>query len=67
MRAGGATSVSGPIGPTTAMFAIAHAGHLALELLQFAPLIAVAGVVAWRTWTGRRATPAASEGRATHA
>jgi len=49
------------------MFAIAHAGHLALELLQFAPLIAVAGVVAWRTWTGRRATAAAQERQPTHA
>ena len=42
-RAGGATSVSGPDRATTTMFVIAHAGHLALELLQFAPLIAVAG------------------------
>jgi len=35
------------------MFVTAHAGHLALELLQFAPLIAVAGVVVWRTWQQR--------------
>jgi len=49
------------------MFVTAHAGHLALELLQFAPLIAVAAVVVWRTWTGRRAAAAVREGQSTHA
>ncbi|MEJ7787490.1 MAG: hypothetical protein WKF96_22020, partial [Solirubrobacteraceae bacterium] len=52
---------------TTTMVVTAHAGHLALELLQFVPLIAVAAVVVWRTWTGRRAAAAVREGQSTHA
>jgi hypothetical protein len=51
------------------MFAIAHAGHLVLDLLQFAPLIAVAAVVAWRTWTNRPGAGSVSraEGATPHA
>jgi hypothetical protein len=35
------------------MFVMAHAGHWALGLLEGAPLIVVATVVAWRTWVQR--------------
>ena len=41
------------------MFAIAHAGHWALGLLEAAPLIAVAAVVTWRAWAQR--TPRSQE------
>ena len=36
------------------MMLIAHAGHWALTLLQATPLLAVLGVLAWRSARDRR-------------
>jgi hypothetical protein len=48
------------------MIVIAHAGHWALGVLEAAPLIVVAAVVMWRTWT-QRAPRARSGEPAPHA
>lgn len=45
------------------MFAIAHAGHWALEA---APVAIVLAIVGWKAWADRRAT-AATEGGGTGA
>lgn len=36
------------------MIVIAHAGHVALSLLQLAPVVAVAAFAAWRSLGARR-------------
>jgi hypothetical protein len=43
------------------MLPIAHAGHWALGLLEAAPLIVVAAVVMWRTWSQRGLRPPTEE------
>jgi hypothetical protein len=48
------------------MFAIAHAGHWALGLLQATPVVIVAAVAAWRTMAGRRATGTVVEAHTHH-
>jgi hypothetical protein len=48
------------------MFAIAHAGHWALGLLQAAPVVIVAAIALWRTVAGRRATATVGEAQAHH-
>ena len=44
------------------MIVIAHAGHVALSLLQLAPVVAVAAFAAWRS-VGAHAAPPGTEGR----
>jgi hypothetical protein len=48
------------------MFAIAHAGHWALGLLQAAPVVIVAAVALWRTVAGRRVSGPLGEAQTHH-
>ena len=41
------------------MIVIAHAGHVAISLLQLAPVVAVAAFAAWRSVGARRTRGAA--------
>jgi hypothetical protein len=54
MRAGGASRAPGLPAPTI-MFAIAHAGHWALGMLEAAPVAVVLAAVGCKLWADRRA------------